>query len=265
LTDKIKARIATSAAAVGAEAWNGLANPDGAADPHPFTRHEFFAALEESGSATARTGWAYSRSQTGVSYSDVQKMMVESGMWTTSTLLNPTVIVDTPALADDPKYQIAPPWEVNRLVSSRDAAVNASPAAKASTAERTKREEATLKKVIEGKGLVLGGTDSPLDLPSASLHLNLRSQVKYGLAPWQALQTVTSTAALAAGVSKDLGTLEPGKLADLILVEGDPLTNINDLEKVQCVMTNGKLRSVGEIMRPFVPGDTTGNGICGAP
>jgi uncharacterized protein len=53
----MQARIATSAAAIGAEAWNALANPDGAADPHPFTRHEFFAALEESKSATARTGW----------------------------------------------------------------------------------------------------------------------------------------------------------------------------------------------------------------
>jgi len=53
----MQARIATSAAAIGAEAWNAMANPDGAADPHPFTRHEFFVALEDSGSATARTGW----------------------------------------------------------------------------------------------------------------------------------------------------------------------------------------------------------------
>jgi uncharacterized protein len=57
LTEKIQARVAASAAAIGAKAWNALANPDGRADPHPFTRHEFFAALEESGSAAARTGW----------------------------------------------------------------------------------------------------------------------------------------------------------------------------------------------------------------
>jgi imidazolonepropionase-like amidohydrolase len=90
-----------------------------------------------------------------------------------------------------------------------------------------------------------------LDLPSTSLHLNLRSQVKYGLAPWQALETVTSTAAKAARVDKDLGTLEAGKLADLILVEGDPLANIDDVAKVQCVMKNGKIRSVSEVMKPF--------------
>jgi len=53
----MRARIATSATAIGAEAWNALANPNGAADPHPFTRYEFFAALEESGSATPRAGW----------------------------------------------------------------------------------------------------------------------------------------------------------------------------------------------------------------
>ncbi len=56
--DKVTARLADSAAAIGAEAWNACANPDGAASPHPFTRFEFFAAVEESGSASARTGWA---------------------------------------------------------------------------------------------------------------------------------------------------------------------------------------------------------------
>jgi predicted N-acyltransferase len=51
------ARIAGSAKDVGADAWNACANPQGVADPHPFTRYEFFDAVEESGSATARTGW----------------------------------------------------------------------------------------------------------------------------------------------------------------------------------------------------------------
>jgi Tol biopolymer transport system component len=215
-------------------------------------------------SATARTGYAYSRSQTGFSYSDVRTLMAESGMWTTSTLLNPALIVDSPTMADDPRYGVAPPWEQARLTAVRDAALKANNAAKQSTMERTMREEATVKGVLERKGLFIGGTDSPLDLPSASLHLNLRSQVKYGLAPWQALETVTSTAAQAAGVSKDLGTLEAGKLADLILVEGDPLADINDVSKVQCVMKNGKLMSVAEIMRPFVA-STSGDNICPAP
>ncbi|MGB8364978.1 MAG: GNAT family N-acetyltransferase [Rhizomicrobium sp.] len=51
------ARLAGPAASVGRTAWNACANPSGRSDPHPFTRYEFFAAVEESGSATARTGW----------------------------------------------------------------------------------------------------------------------------------------------------------------------------------------------------------------
>jgi len=51
------ARLITSAAQIGAAAWNALANPQGLAEPHPFTTYEFFAALEESDSATRDTGW----------------------------------------------------------------------------------------------------------------------------------------------------------------------------------------------------------------
>jgi predicted N-acyltransferase len=59
VTDEdVIARIAGPAADIGAAAWNACANPDGAPDPHPFTRYEFFAALEETGCASARTGWS---------------------------------------------------------------------------------------------------------------------------------------------------------------------------------------------------------------
>jgi Tol biopolymer transport system component len=214
-------------------------------------------------SATARTGYAYSRTLTGASYSDVRTLMAESGMWTTSTLLNPALIGGSPTMADDPRYNVAPPWEVERLIKARDAAVSANASAQQSTIERTMREEATVKGVLEQKGIFIGGTDSPLDLPSTSLHLNLRSQVKYGLAPWQALETVTSIAAKAAKVDNDLGTLETGKLADLILVEGDPLANIDDVTKVQCVMKNGKMMSVADIMKPFASSNL-GLDICPA-
>jgi predicted N-acyltransferase len=54
---ELTARIAGRAAEIGAAAWNACANPDGVADPHPFTTHAFFEAVEESGSACARTGW----------------------------------------------------------------------------------------------------------------------------------------------------------------------------------------------------------------
>lgn len=207
-------------------------------------------------SATARTGWAYSRSQTGFSYEDVRKMIEESGSWVTSTLLSPTVMADMPQLADDPRYNVAPPWEQARLKASRDMAVKTG----AANSDRIMREEATVRAVVENKGMIIGGTDSPLDTPATSLMLNLIEQVKYGLKPWQALQTVTSGAAIAARIP-DLGTIEKGKLADLILVDGNPLTEIKDITKVSCVVKNGRVMSVSEIAAPFAKLDT-GKDIC---
>ena len=57
MTAKASARLVGSAAEIGAARWNALANPKGEAEPHPFTSYEFFAALEDSGSAAAKTGW----------------------------------------------------------------------------------------------------------------------------------------------------------------------------------------------------------------
>ena len=51
------ARLGGDARRIGAAAWDSLANPSGSALPHPFTRHAFVAAIEESGSANAKTGW----------------------------------------------------------------------------------------------------------------------------------------------------------------------------------------------------------------
>ena len=53
----LTARLAGPVSTIGAEAWNACANPEGIADPHPFTRFEFFAAVERSGSAAPHAGW----------------------------------------------------------------------------------------------------------------------------------------------------------------------------------------------------------------
>jgi Tol biopolymer transport system component len=220
-------------------------------------------ALGEDGmshlSATARTGWAYSRSLTGHSYGDVQKLLVDSGMWTITTTFSQAPYADDPGMATDPRQQIAPPWENKRLRTAVDTVTHTDIAP---ALEHLKDEESVVANTYKEGGLILAGTDSPLDVPATSLHINLRAQVKYGnLAPWQALETATSLPAKAYGLSKDLGSLTPGHLADLIIVAGDPLTNINDLTRVQCVAKNGKLQSVASIMAPFAKSDI-GEQIC---
>ncbi len=211
-------------------------------------------------SATARTGYAYSRSFTGASYEDVRKLLLESGMWTISTTFSPALYAQDPEMAHDPRHLVAPPWDQKRL-SLAIATVTKEDQQNALT--RLGDEESTLASVLRGGGTMLAGTDSPLDIPATSLHLNLRAQVKFGLQPWQALETATWLPAKAYALDKDLGTLEPGKLADLIIVDGDPLTDISTAANVQCVMKNGVIQSVGEIIDPFVPGNSIGKSICG--
>ena len=151
-------------------------------------------------------------------------------------------------MATDPRQAIAPPWENKRLRAMVAAAETRDQTA---PLQHLKDEEATVADDYRDGGLILAGTDSPLDVPATSLHLNLRAQVKFGLKPWQALETVTWLPAKAYGFTKDLGTLERGKLADLIIVSGDPLKNIDDVTKVQCVMKNGFLWSVSSLAAPF--------------
>jgi Tol biopolymer transport system component/imidazolonepropionase-like amidohydrolase len=210
-------------------------------------------------SATSRWGWAYSRSLTGHSYADVRKLMVDSGMWTISTTFSQVLYGEDPGMATDPRQAVAPPWENERLKGMVQASLQ--PAA-ATMKQRLLEEESVVAATYRECALILAGTDSPIDMPATSLHLNLRAQVKYGhLAPWQALETATSLPAKAFGLSRDLGTLEPGKLADLIIVSGDPLADIDAVANVQCVAKNGELQSVGAIMEPFSH-STIGEDIC---
>ncbi len=65
--------------------------------------------------------------------------------------------------------------------------------------------------------------------------------VKYGMTPMQAIQSATSSAADLLGKSDLLGSLQPGKYADIIAVSGDPLENIRVLENVKFVMKEGKI------------------------
>jgi hypothetical protein len=211
-------------------------------------------------SATARTGWAYSRSLTGRSYDDVRKLLVDSKMWVITTTFSQAPYAEDPGMATDPRQAVAPPWENARLRTYVSTAqhTDMQPAL-----QHLKEEEATVADAFHKGGLVLAGTDSPLDIPATSLHLNLRAQVKFGLAPWQALETATVLPARAFRLEHDLGTLTPGHLADLIITAGDPLKDINDAARVECVMKNGVLESVSEIDAPFAK-VTAGEDICPA-
>jgi imidazolonepropionase-like amidohydrolase len=71
--------------------------------------------------------------------------------------------------------------------------------------------------------------------------LELGLWVKSGATPWQTLQAATRYAAEICGAGRDLGTVEAGKLADLIVVRDDPLADIDNVRTLQMVFKGGRL------------------------
>ncbi|KAK1183036.1 amidohydrolase family protein [Streptomyces sp. NBS 14/10] len=110
------------------------------------------------------------------------------------------------------------------------------------------RHGATVRRLLEGGAHVGVGTDSPLVPPAIYYHLNLQAMVRYGATPHQALRSATAEGARALGMSARMGTLEPGKLADLVLVEGDPLSDIRAAAAVRSVVLGGVVRSVDDLV-----------------
>jgi len=84
------------------------------------------------------------------------------------------------------------------------------------------------------------GTDAGV-CPYGTSGKQFAFMVKYGMTPMQAIQSATSNAADLLGRSNEIGSLKPGKYADIIAVAGDPLTDIRMLESVQFVMKDGKI------------------------
>jgi len=73
------------------------------------------------------------------------------------------------------------------------------------------------------------------------LHWELWMLVQGGMTPHEALRCGTLNGARSLGMDRDIGTLEPGKLADVIVIDGDPLKDIRQSEKVSWTMVNGRL------------------------
>ena len=91
-----------------------------------------------------------------------------------------------------------------------------------------------------GAKMALGSDIRPLK-DAALLEMGL--WVRDGATTWQTLQAATRNAAQLCGVGDQLGTVEVGKLADLIVVADDPLDDINNLRQLQLVIKNGRIVS----------------------
>lgn len=101
-------------------------------------------------------------------------------------------------------------------------------------------------KVLYDNGVIIvPGTD---DTPGFVLHKELENYVRAGIPNAAVLKIATLQSATVAGKEKMYGTLEPGKAADIILIDGNPLNNISDIRKVETVIKGQEIYQTQELL-----------------
>ena len=98
------------------------------------------------------------------------------------------------------------------------------------------------RKLAAGGVLIGVGSDggSRLDFPGLMTHREIELLVEAGLSPMDAIVAATRNGAAALRKANELGTVEPGRLADLLLVSANPLEDVRNLRKIDRLMLNGE-------------------------
>jgi imidazolonepropionase-like amidohydrolase len=177
-----------------------------------------------------------------------------AGVWNVPTQVlmeNLTIAGTSQELARRPEMRYVPAQNRAQWAETKDgmlAETNATP-------ESARRMIAMRRRLIQalhaaGAGLLLG-SDAPqiYNVPGFSTHRELESLVASGLTPFQALETGTRNVATYFGTQKETGTIEQGKRADLVLLDGDPLADIGNTARRSGVMVRGRWLPQAEIDR----------------
>jgi Tol biopolymer transport system component/imidazolonepropionase-like amidohydrolase len=222
----------------------------------PVTSHEIYPAVTygadgvEHIRGTSRRGYSPKMSELRRSYGDVIGLLAASKMTLTPTIVIqggfPLLTARDPWWIDDPRMRLLP-----SAVVEGARVLRAKPASESDLAERealVRPQEQMVAAVVRGGGRVIAGTDAPINPYGVSLLTELEHYVRGGLTPAEAIRTATLWAAEAMGLGHELGSIEPGKLADLVIVDGDPLRDITALRQTRYVIKDGVLYDVTRLI-----------------
>lgn len=209
------------------------------------TSHELFPSAEWGADASEHLnggnsrGYSTKSSSLGVAYQDVAAILANSKMSLTINIA-PTALArmpqTDPTIFTDARWDILqPPFGGKSIIKRRGFG---DPSGREKILEN---EQASTLALLRAGAVLVQGTDSPSTVYGVSLHNELEQSVKGGLTPFQALQAATVNTAALLNVSADLGSVEVGKLADLVIVDGNPLVDIKDARKVRKVIKNGEV------------------------
>jgi imidazolonepropionase-like amidohydrolase len=135
-----------------------------------------------------------------------------------------------------------PPWflEELRAFAGRPDTKEAE-TRRAAWAEALRAAQTSAQKLRKAGVLLVAGTDAPYpgDFQGEGLHHELELLVEAGLTPLEAIASATHNAAQLMNASAEWGTVEPGRLADLLVIRGRPDQNIQDTHNVELVIKEG--------------------------
>ncbi|HMJ84143.1 MAG TPA: amidohydrolase family protein, partial [Vicinamibacterales bacterium] len=224
----------------------------------PVTSHELYPAVAfgadgvEHIRGTSRRGYSPKISGLSRSYRDVIELLTASKMTLTPTIgIQGGFRLQTmrdPSWIDDARIQKLYPASVAQRWRDQTR-TPATPAQIDEAARLVTPQERTVYQVVKGGGRVTAGTDAPINPYGLSLLMELENYVAGGLSPVEVLRTATRVPAEAMGAGDQLGSIEIGKLADLVIVDGNPLANIRDLRRVKRVMKDGRLYDLDGLLR----------------
>jgi Tol biopolymer transport system component/imidazolonepropionase-like amidohydrolase len=224
----------------------------------PVTSHEIYPAVAygadgvEHIRGTSRRGYSPKMSELRRSYRDVIDLLAVSKMTLTPTIgiqggYQLLTLRDGSWLDDERLRRLFP---ASALDAAR--ALRKRPADARDLAQRdaiVSPQEKMVAAVVKSGGRVIAGTDSPINPYGLTLLLELEHYVRGGLSPADAIRTATIVPAEAMGLAADLGTIEPGKLADLVVVDGNPLANISDIRRTRYTIKAGVVYEVDALLR----------------
>jgi len=160
------------------------------------------------------------------------------------TVLDPTMGILEELFASDPTkvapglIPVAPRFPAQIRRSLKSGALQAPPSHEAAYHEAFPASLKLFKALYDAGVTIVPGTDS---FAGYNLHHELELYVQAGIPPAEVLRMATLTPALVMGVNKDRGVIAAGKLADMVLVDGDPSRNISDIRHVYRTIKGGKV------------------------
>jgi hypothetical protein len=172
--------------------------------------------------------------------------LAKNSTWQVPTLVwtEASANIDAPNLGADPRLKYIPAsvkeqWKPEKLLKE-------TPAQQLAGLKKEAARNLELVDAMQKAGVkFMAGTDGPdpYVFPGFSLHDELEWLVKSGFTPLQALQSATLNPALFLAKPEQYGVVEPGHVADLVLLDADPLEDIRNTRKISAVVVAGKYYS----------------------